>query len=38
MIAGDFNLYHPAWGGTEATQDLGADRLIELCNEADLDL
>ncbi|OQD91493.1 hypothetical protein PENSOL_c052G04813, partial [Penicillium solitum] len=38
MIAGDFNLHHPAWGGIQATQDLGSDRLIELCDEADLDL
>ncbi|KUM55456.1 hypothetical protein ACN42_g11818, partial [Penicillium freii] len=38
MIAGDFNLHHPAWGGIEATQDLGSDKLIELCDEADLDL
>ncbi|OQE08718.1 hypothetical protein PENFLA_c128G08495 [Penicillium flavigenum] len=38
MIAGDFNLHHPAWGGIEAAQDLGADRLIELCDETDLDL
>ncbi|KAJ5212868.1 hypothetical protein N7449_000037 [Penicillium cf. viridicatum] len=38
MIAGDFNLHHPAWGGIEATQDPGSDRLIELCDEADLDL
>lgn len=38
MIAGDFNLHHLAWGGTEATHDTGADRLIELCDEADLDL
>ncbi|KAJ9480578.1 hypothetical protein VN97_g12974 [Penicillium thymicola] len=38
MIAGDFNLHHPAWGGIEATQDLGSDRLIELCDDVDLDL
>jgi hypothetical protein len=38
ILAGDFNLHHPAWGGIEATQDLGSDRLIELCDEADLDL
>jgi hypothetical protein len=38
MIARDFNLHHPAWGGIEATQDLGADKLIELCDETDLDL
>ncbi|OQE59010.1 hypothetical protein PENNAL_c0342G04449, partial [Penicillium nalgiovense] len=38
MIAGDFNLHHPAWGGIEAIQDLGSDRLIELCDGADLDL
>jgi ribonuclease HI len=38
MIAGDFNLHNPAWGGIEATQDPGSDKLIELCDEADLDL
>ena len=38
MIAGDFNLHHPTWGGTEATQDPGSDKVIELCDEADLDL
>lgn len=38
MIAGDFNLYYPAQGGIEATQDVGANKLIELCDEADLDL
>lgn len=38
MIAGDFNLHHPAWGGIKAIQDAEADRLIELCDEADLGL
>ena len=38
MIAGDFNLHHPTWGGIEATQDSGSDKLIELCDEADLDM
>ncbi|CRL30042.1 Endonuclease/exonuclease/phosphatase [Penicillium camemberti] len=38
ILAGDFNLHHPAWGGIQATQDLGSDRLIELCDEVDLDL
>jgi hypothetical protein len=38
MIAGDFNLHHPAWGGIEATQDPGSDKLVELCDETDLDL
>ncbi|KAJ5212865.1 hypothetical protein N7449_000034 [Penicillium cf. viridicatum] len=38
ILAGDFNLYHPVWGGIEAIQDLGSDRLIELCDEVDLDL
>jgi len=38
MLLGDFNLHHPAWGGIDSTQDPGSDKLIELCDIANLDL
>jgi hypothetical protein len=38
MLMGDFNLHHPAWGGIDSKQDAGSDRLIDLCDTADLDL
>jgi exonuclease III len=38
ILMGDFNLHHPAWGGINSTQDHNSDRLIDLCDAADLDL
>ncbi|KAJ5876528.1 uncharacterized protein N7529_002112 [Penicillium soppii] len=38
ILLGDFNLHHPAWGGIDSRQDPGSDKLIELCDAADLDL
>jgi hypothetical protein len=37
IIAGDFNLHHPSWGGINSRQDAGADKVIELCDIEDLD-
>jgi hypothetical protein len=36
-VLGDFNLYHPAWGGDDAPRDVRAEDLLDLIEMAGLD-
>ncbi|KAI9037167.1 uncharacterized protein KD926_000740 [Aspergillus affinis] len=38
LLLGDFNLYHPAWGGKRSKRDSSFDQLLELTDTRCLDL
>ncbi|KAI9037701.1 exonuclease/endonuclease/phosphatase family protein [Aspergillus affinis] len=38
LLLGDFNLYHPAWGGERSKRDSSSDQLLELMDTRCLDL